>query len=100
MQVGDVLSALEVLALIIGDVKRAQLLCQDEGNLDAYLTLLKLLLHPGDGRPPMYVEACRLLTAEGIFTRAIYGGLNILRATPPFCASQTNKAYILGAQDA
>ena len=67
MQVGDLLSALEVLALVIGDVRRAQLLCQDEGNLDAHLTLLKLLLHPGDKRPPMYVEACRLLTSEGIF---------------------------------
>jgi len=65
MQVGDLLSALRVLALVMGDVKRAQLLCRQDGNLDAYLTLLKLLLHPDDGRPPMYVEACCLLASEG-----------------------------------
>jgi hypothetical protein len=66
MQVGDILSALQVLALNLGDMKRAQMLCREEGNLEAYLTLLKLLLHPQDGRPPMYVEACCLLASEGM----------------------------------
>lgn len=65
MQAGNSKEALRVVALILGDMRRATAFCQASGSQDAFMTLLAMLLHPGEGRDPLYTEACQLLAAQG-----------------------------------
>ncbi len=65
MQAGQTKEALRVVALVLGDMKRATAYCHALGEQDAYMTLLAMLLHPGEGRDPLYAEACQLLAAQG-----------------------------------
>ncbi len=65
LQLGDVNQALRLLALVLNDTRRAQALCHKIGSKEAYLTLLKMLLHPPDGRPSKYLEACQVLASPG-----------------------------------
>eukprot|EP00884_Botryococcus_braunii_P004337 jgi/Botrbrau1/13904/Bobra.0017s0011.1 len=62
---GQTKEALRVVALVLGDMKRATAYCQALGEQEAYMTLLAMLLHPGEGRDPLYAEACQLLAAQG-----------------------------------
>lgn len=65
LQVGDHLAALRILALVVGDMDAAEDYCGKHAGPDGYLTLLDMLLRPGDSRPPLFVEACHLLAAQG-----------------------------------
>lgn len=65
MQLGDHRAALRTLALTLGDIRLAEAYCARFTGRDGHLALLDLLLHPGDGRPPLYIEACHLLAAQG-----------------------------------
>lgn len=65
VQMGEVEQALQILALVLDQVPRAQALCQKSGTKEAYMSLLAMLLHPPDGRPAKYVEACRVLASPG-----------------------------------
>lgn len=65
MQLGDHRAALRTLALTLGDIRLAEAYCVRFTGHDGHLMLLDLLLHPGDERPPLYIEACHLLAAQG-----------------------------------
>ncbi len=65
MQLGDHRAALRTLALTLGDIRLAEAYCARFTGHDGHLMLLDLLLHPGDERPPLYIEACHLLAAQG-----------------------------------
>ncbi len=65
VQVGDHLAALRILALVVGDMDAAEDYCGKHAGPDGYLTLLDMLLRPGDARPPLFMEACHLLAAQG-----------------------------------
>ena len=65
MQVGDHLAALRILALVVGDMDAAEDYCGRHAGPDGYLTLLDMLLRPGDERSPLFAEACHLLAAQG-----------------------------------
>ena len=65
-QLGDHRAALRILALTLGDIRLAEAYCARFTGHDGHLMLLDLLLHPGDERPPLYIEACHLLAAQGI----------------------------------
>ncbi|CAD7698296.1 unnamed protein product [Ostreobium quekettii] len=56
--------ALRVLAVTLREVGSAIAYCKQHGGQDGFLTLLEMLLHPGDGQQPMYTEACMVLNAE------------------------------------
>ena len=64
-QLGDHRAALRILALTLGDIRLAEGYCARFTGREGHLLLLDLLLHPGDGRPPLYIEACHLLAAQG-----------------------------------
>ena len=61
---------------MLGDIHRAEAYCKKLGSQEAYLGLLDLLLHPADGREPLYADACHLLAAQGVYkaccTRRVY----------------------------
>lgn len=85
VQEGNIEASLHLLALVLDDVQRAQVLCQKTGSKEAHMFLLKMLLHPPDGRPSKYVEACRVLASPGlVFTpfRPPYAGLYALPSDP------------------
>jgi hypothetical protein len=65
-QLGDHRAALEILALVLGDIRLAEAYCARFAGQDGHLLLLDMLLHPGDGRTPLYAEACHLLAAQGL----------------------------------
>ena len=65
MQLGDHRAALRTLALTLGDIRLAEAYCARFTGREGHLLLLDLLLHPGDARPPLYIEACHLLAAQG-----------------------------------
>ena len=65
VQLGDHRAALRTLALTLGDIRLAEAYCARFTGRDGHLLLLDLLLHPGDERPPLYLEACHLLAAQG-----------------------------------
>ena len=65
LQLGDHRAALRILALTLGDIRLAEAYCTRFTGHDGHLMLLDLLLHPGDERPPLYIEACHLLAAQG-----------------------------------
>jgi hypothetical protein len=65
VQAGDNRAALRVMALVLGDMRRATAFCAATAGQEAYMTLLAMLLHPGEGRDPLYTEACQLLAAQG-----------------------------------
>lgn len=65
VQLGDHRAALRTLALTLGDIRLAEAYCARFTGHDGHLLLLDLLLHPGDERPPLYLEACHLLAAQG-----------------------------------
>ena len=65
MQVGNHEAGLRILALIMGDMHAAEAYCEQHAGQPGYLALLSMLLSPGDGRSPLYVDACRLLAAQG-----------------------------------
>ena len=65
VQVGDHPAALRILALVVGDMDAAEDYCGKHAGPDSYLTLLDMLLRPGNARPPLFVEACHLLAAQG-----------------------------------
>ncbi|BDA48080.1 Transforming growth factor-beta receptor-associated protein [Coccomyxa sp. Obi] len=58
-------AALRILALVLGDIRLAEAYCARWAGQQGYLALLDMLLHPGDGRAPLYAEACHLLAAQG-----------------------------------
>ena len=62
---GDHVAALRVLALVLGDIRAAEAFCEQHTGQAGYLALLSLLLAPGEGRAPLYTEACHLLAAQG-----------------------------------
>ena len=64
-QLGDHRAALRILALTLGDIRLAEAYCARFTGREGHLLLLDLLLHPGDERPPLYIEACHLLAAQG-----------------------------------
>ena len=64
-QLGDHRAALRILALTLGDIRLAEAYCARFAGREGHLLLLDLLLHPGDERPPLYIEACHLLAAQG-----------------------------------
>jgi len=64
-QLGDHGAALRVLALVLGDMRAAEAYCARWARGEGHLALLDALLRPGDGRPPLYAEACHLLAAQG-----------------------------------
>ncbi|MEW5300203.1 MAG: hypothetical protein WDW36_003149 [Sanguina aurantia] len=64
-RLGQHAEALGVLALVLQDVEGAVFYCKVHAGQQGYLQLLDLFLRPGDGRPPMYAAACRVLSAEG-----------------------------------
>ncbi len=65
MQLEDHAAALRILALVLGDIRLAEAYCARWAGQQGYLALLDMLLHPGDGRAPLYAEACHLLAAQG-----------------------------------
>ena len=65
MQLGDHRAALRTLALKLGDIRLAETYCARFTGREGHMLLLDLLLHPGDERPPLYMEACHLLAAQG-----------------------------------
>ena len=65
MQLGDHRAALRILALTLGDIRLAEAYCARLTGREGHLLLLDLLLHPGDERAPLYIEACHLLAAQG-----------------------------------
>ena len=65
MQLGDHRAALRILALTLGDIRLAEAYCARFTGREGHLLLLDLLLHPGEERPPLYIEACHLLAAQG-----------------------------------
>ena len=62
---GDHEAALRVLALYLGDIRAAEAYCEQHTGQAGYLALLSMLLAPGEGRAPLYTEACQLLAAQG-----------------------------------
>ena len=62
---GDHVAALRVLALVLGDIRAAEAFCEQHTGQAGYLALLSMLLAPGEGRAPLYTEACQLLAAQG-----------------------------------
>ncbi|KAK9839815.1 hypothetical protein WJX81_003522 [Elliptochloris bilobata] len=64
-KLGDHGAALRVLALVLGDIRAAEAYCTRWAGGEGHLALLDALLRPGDGRPPLYAEACHLLAAQG-----------------------------------
>ena len=62
---GDHEAALRMLALYLGDIRAAEAYCEQHTGQAGYLALLSMLLAPGEGRPPLYAEACQLLAAQG-----------------------------------
>ena len=54
-----------MLALVLGDMRAAEAYCARWAPGEGHLALLDALLRPGDGRPPLYAEACHLLAAQG-----------------------------------
>lgn len=65
MQLEDHRAALQILALVLGDIRLAEDYCARFAGQEGHLMLLDMLLHPGDGRAPLYTEACHLLAAQG-----------------------------------
>lgn len=65
VQNGQIERALHIYALVLDDTRRAQALCQRVGSKETHLLLLKMLLHPPDGRSAKYIEACRVLASPG-----------------------------------
>ena len=64
-QAGEHIAALEILALVLGDVKQAEAYCAEHAGPEGYHALLDMLLQPGEGRKPLLVDACHLLAAGG-----------------------------------
>jgi len=67
-QVGDDTAALQILAIELEDMVEAERYCAEQGLKGGEAThalLLDMLLHPGQGRPPMFAQACHLLAAQG-----------------------------------
>ena len=69
---GEHEAALRVLALYLGDIKAAEAYCEQHTGQAGYLALLSMLLAPGEGRAPLYAEACQLLAAQGTFYLVSY----------------------------
>lgn len=67
-KVGDDTAALRILAIELEDMVEAERYCAEQGLKGGQAThalLLHMLLHPGQGRPPMFAQACHLLAAQG-----------------------------------
>ena len=65
---GDDTAALRILAIELEDMVEAERYCAEQGLKGGEAThalLLDMLLHPGQGRPPMFAQACHLLAAQG-----------------------------------
>ena len=58
--------ALRLLALVLCDIRLAEAYCARYAGAGGHAQLLELLLHPGDGREPLYADACHLLAAQGV----------------------------------
>ncbi|GMH35213.1 hypothetical protein BSKO_03081 [Bryopsis sp. KO-2023] len=56
--------ALRVLAVTLRDINGAIRYCKKHAGHEGFLALLEMLLRPGEGREPMYTEACQVLNAE------------------------------------
>ena len=68
LQAGDDTAALRILAIELRDMVGAEQYCAQQaskGGQASYALLLEMLLHPGQGRPPMLAQACHLLAAQG-----------------------------------
>jgi hypothetical protein len=59
------LAALRVLALVVCDIRAAEAYCKAHTGQEGYMALLDMLINPGNGRPPLYDDACHLLAAQG-----------------------------------
>ncbi len=65
---GDDAAALRILAIELQDMVGAEQYCAEQGpkgGQATYALLLDMLLHPGQGRSPMFAQACHLLAAQG-----------------------------------
>ena len=80
-QLGDHMAALRILALTLQDMDAAESYCTQHMGPPGYLTLLGMLLHPGPGQEPLFVEACRLLAAQGT-PKALCKALCNMHGTP------------------
>lgn len=58
---GDHSAALRLLALTMADVRAAEAFCEATAGEEGYRALLDMLLRPGEGRAPLFAEACHLL---------------------------------------
>ena len=65
LQLSNHTAALLVLALDMGDIRGAERYCNEHAGPQGRLALLRMLLAPGQGRPPLYAEACHLLAVAG-----------------------------------
>ncbi|KAL3142970.1 hypothetical protein ABBQ38_003253 [Trebouxia sp. C0009 RCD-2024] len=71
-KVGDNTAALRILAIELQDMPAAEQYCAEQaarGGQASYALLLEMLLHPGQGRPPLLPQACHLLAAQGTTLR-------------------------------
>ncbi|KAK9804448.1 hypothetical protein WJX73_002374 [Symbiochloris irregularis] len=64
-KLGEHDAALRVLALDVGDIRGAEAYCEQHAGPLGGLALLRMLLAPGQGRAPLYAEACHLLASRG-----------------------------------
>ena len=65
---GDDTAALRILAIELQDMGEAEQYCAEQVSKvgqASYALLLEMLLHPGQGRPPLLPQACHLLAAQG-----------------------------------
>ena len=98
-QLGDHGAALRVLALVLGDIRAAEAYCARWAGGEGHLALLDALLRPGDGRAPLYAEACHLLAAQGMrpmpCTRNFHDKLRLSEGRAPLYAEA---CHLLTAQ--
>lgn len=53
--------ALRVLAVTLNDVNASIRYCKKHAGHEGFIALLDMLLNPGEGRDPMYTEACQVI---------------------------------------
>lgn len=56
--------ALRVLAVTLNDINSAIRYCKKHARHEGFISLLEMLLRPGEGREPMYTEACQVSNAQ------------------------------------
>ena len=79
LQLGEHARALRLLALVLCDIRLAEAYCARYAGAEGHAQLLEMLLRPGDGREPLYADACHLLAAQGAHPSCT------IQPCPPLC---------------